>query len=569
MSIRLQALYNAVESDLIENTGHGLDFYRSIPGLLPDFTHAEASAWSLVNSLGKKYLPKDTKGADAAALAKFLHSNKLAGDWVYTPVTSGDEVLWGTFKDVLYKFFTPQGLPLCADLDLPFLYGRCGSGSAILASGEDFYSKMFSSRLSYVTPILRDHYLRNVHRFPEWLSAESFRSAALGEPVHVDCSRLSFVPKTTAISRTICVEPSLNMFYQLGLGTILEHRLRSFFKIDLSKQPEYNRENARIGSVDDSLSTIDLESASDSISTELCRQALPKEVFDLLMALRTPSCSLGDSVYTFNMISTMGNGFTFPLQTIIFACAVSAVYRVHGRTAKFGCGEPCGVFGDDIIVHSDMYERVVSFLTFLGFRVNRLKSFSKGPFRESCGCDFFNGRNIRGVYAKSLDTVQDIYALINALTWFSARTGLYVPSLVAKLKQWCDVTKTVPPTEDPSSGVQVPLHIASKRGLSRKYQSYAYVCYVCLPKVTRIGDGYIFTPRGVKKRIYNPSGLLIGFLSGMALSAGLPNRNVRERWRTKRRYCSSWNSLPPDSVGNHAVDWPRWETASSVNLLGY
>jgi hypothetical protein len=569
MSIRLLALYNAMDGDLIESTGKGVAFYRSCPELCPDFNHAEAAAWSLVHSLGKKYLPENTNDQDRLALAKFLHSNELAANWLYTPVTAGDEELFGTLRSVLYNFFNPGGMPLCADLDLPFLHGRCGPGSAILASGEDFYSKMFSSRLTYATPILREHYLRNVHRFPEWISAETFRSAALGDPVRSDCSRLSFVPKTTKISRTICIEPSLNMFYQLGYGTVLEQRLRSFFKIDLSKQPELNRRSALQGSLDDSLSTIDLESASDSVSLELCRQILPKDVFDLLMTLRTSSCSFRDEVYTYGMISTMGNGFTFPLQTIIFASAVRAVYKVHGRTAMFGHEGPLGVFGDDIIVHSDMYERVVRFLTFLGFRVNLSKSFSKGPFRESCGCDFFNGRNIRGVYAKSLKTVQDSYSLINALTWFSARTGIYTPRMVSRLKQWCDVTKTVPPTEDPSSGVQVPLSLASKRGVGSHTQSRAYVCYVHAPKPTKIGDGWIAMPRGTRRRIYNPSGLLIGLLSGMALSSGLPNRNVGERWKTKRRYCSWWNSLPPDTVGNHGVDWQRWETASSVNLLGY
>jgi hypothetical protein len=569
MSIRLQALYNAIEGDLIESSGKGVDFYKSCPSLCPDFTHSEASCWSLVHSLGKKFLPRDTSRADEAALVKFLHSNKLAGDWVYTPNTSADEELFGTFKQVLYEFFTPRGLPLCADLDLPFLHGKCGPGSALLASGEDFYSKMFSSRITYATPILREHYLRNVYRFPEWLSAESFRSAALGDPVRVDCSRLSFVPKTTVISRTICVEPSLNMFYQLGFGAVLERRLKTYFNIDLTKQPEFNRRNARVGSLRGSLSTIDLESASDSISTELCRRALPKEVFDLLMALRTPSCSLGENVYAFNMISTMGNGFTFPLQTILFASAVAAVYRVHRRVARFGFRGACGAFGDDLIVHSSMYDRVVSFLTFLGFRVNSAKSFSKGPFRESCGCDFFNGRNIRGVYAKSLDTVQDIYSLINALTWFTARTGIPVHRCVTKLKQWCDVTKTVPPTEDPSSGVMVPLKIASKRGMDRDVQARVYVCYVNIPSKVQIGEGWIAMPKGIKRRIYNPSGLLIGFLSGMALSSGLPRRNAQKRWKTKRRYCSYWDSLPPDNVGNHDVNWQRWETASLVNLLGY
>jgi hypothetical protein len=572
MSIRLSALYNALNDDLIEQTGKGVDFYKSAPCLLPDFTSDMAAAWSLTQSLGKKFLPKDTSIPDSVAYSKFLANNKAASEWVYKPVTSGDEVLYGTFKDVLYKFFTPQGLPLLSDLDTAFLHGRCGPGSAIEASGEDFYSKMFASRPTYSTSFLREHYLRNVHRFPEWISAETFRSAALGEPLYVECSRLSFVPKTTAISRPICVEPSLNMFYQLGCGAQIEARLRSFFKIDLSLQPELNRRNARIGSMGrykGCLATIDLESASDSISLELCRDALPKEAFHILSLLRTAKCSYKGDTHTFGMMSTMGNGFTFPLQTVIFASAVTAVYSVFGRTARFGLKGACAVFGDDIIVHSNMYERVVRFLHFLGFRVNTAKSFSQGPFRESCGCDFFNGVNIRGVYAKKLDNVQDSYSLINAMTWFTARTGIYLVRSVSCVMKWCDATKTVPPTEDPSSGIMVPASLASKRGFGRHTQARAYVCYVSVPATVRIGDGYINTPKGVKKRIYNPSGLMLGFLSGMALSSGLPRRIAKARWKTKRRYCSYWDSLPPDGVGNHAVDWQRWETASSVNLKGY
>ena len=579
MDHRLNALYNALDEDLVRETGKGLSFYRACPNLLPDFSHVESSSWLLCTSLGKKFLPKETGGLDQAAYTKFLECNTFAQGWEYTPNTSADEEFFGTFRDELYRFFTPGGLPLVGGLDEIFLYGKVGPGSAIFASGGDFYSKMFSSRLTYSTSILKDHYLRNVHRFPEWLSAESFRSAALGDPLHVESSRLSFVPKTTSISRTICIEPSLNMYYQLGLGSILEARLKSYFRIDLSLQPERNRELARIGSMAEldrslgdcpvlDLATIDLESASDSISLELCRRALPKEVFDLLMVLRTPSCSLGGTTHTFGMVSTMGNGFTFPLQTIIFASAVAATYRMARRTARFGLRGQCGVFGDDIIVHSDMYDRVCRSLRFLGFKVNYSKSFSQGRFRESCGCDFFNGRNIRGVYAKRLDSVTDSYALINAFTWWSARTGIFLPCTVAVLKRWCDVTKTVPPSEDPSSGVQVPISLASKRGIGQHTQSRAYVCYVFTPAKVKIGDGWIATPKGVRRRIYNPSGLWLAFLSGMALSAGLPRREAG-KWRTKRRYCSWWNSLPPDTVGNHGVDWQRWETANSVNLLGY
>lgn len=574
MSNRLAALYNSLDGDLIEETGFDTSFYRSCSSLLPDFTHAQAAAYSLSISLGKKFLPEDTEIQDAKALAKFEACNLLASKWVYKPITSRDEQVWGTFKDVLYRFFTPQGLPLICELDTAFLHGKCGPGSSVGGRGGDFYSKMFSSRLTCSTPVLKFHYLRNLHRFPEWIVAEDFRSASFGEPLEVQGSRLSFVPKTTAISRSICVEPTLNMFYQLGLADILERRLRSFFKIDLSKQPELNRDLARQGSISGDLATIDLESASDSISLEMCRASLPKEAFDIMKVLRSPSCSYRDKTYTFNMISTMGNGFTFPLQTIIFASAVSAVYKAwcfehsHGD-ATFGPNAPCGVFGDDIIVHSDMYDRVVRFLAQLGFSVNNSKSFSRGPFRESCGCDFFSGRNIRGVYCQRLNTPQDSYALINAINWFSARTGLKLERTVGQLKRWCNSNIVVPPAEDPSSGIQVPLCLLKTRTLGKQTQGIAYICYVSEPKVIRIGDSYINTPRGVKSRIYNPSGLLLAFLSGMALSSGLPLRNNKVKWRTKRRFCSSWNNLPPDSVANHGVDRQRWETAVSDNLLGY
>jgi len=74
----------------------------------------------------------------------------------------------------------------------------------------------------------------------------------------------------------------------------------------------------------------------------------------------------------------MGNGFTFPLETLIFWALTRAVC---GSTATVSA------YGDDIICPSDRAEDVIAVLTEVGFSVNLEKSFWNGPFRESCGSD--------------------------------------------------------------------------------------------------------------------------------------------------------------------------------------
>jgi len=56
------------------------------------------------------------------------------------------------------------------------------------------------------------------------------------------------------------------------------------------------------------------------------------------------------------------------------------------------------VYGDDIIVPSESYDMVSWALECFGFQVNPEKSFSTGPFRESCGTDAFAGTNVRPIF---------------------------------------------------------------------------------------------------------------------------------------------------------------------------
>jgi len=58
------------------------------------------------------------------------------------------------------------------------------------------------------------------------------------------------------------------------------------------------------------------------------------------------------------------------------------------------------VYGDDLIYPIEALEDVRAGLEFFGFTVNKEKSFSTGNFRESCGKDYFFGRNVRPFYLK-------------------------------------------------------------------------------------------------------------------------------------------------------------------------
>lgn len=236
---------------------------------------------------------------------------------------------------------------------------------------------------------------------PHFLCEES------GDPrdVAIGPARLDFVPKTAKTDRAIAVEPVLNQMVQLGIGDYIAKRLRRV-GVDIRDQTR-NQRAAREGSLSGASATLDLSSASDTISSRLVFELLPPDWFDLLDSCRSKELQYQDFKFIPEKFCSMGNGFTFPLETLIFyciacACADHSVYR----------GEVC-CYGDDLIVPVGSYDRLCSVLTSLGFLVNGSKSFSSGPFRESCGCDYFSGIDIRPLYIKGPLHGFDIFRLFN------------------------------------------------------------------------------------------------------------------------------------------------------------
>lgn len=208
----------------------------------------------------------------------------------------------------------------------------------------------------------------------------------------VDHNVLTFVPKNAKVDRAITIENDLNIYVQKGIGRVLRRKLLNF-GVDLDTQWKVNRTMASKAFAS-GYGTIDLSSASDTISLNLVRDFIPPDWFELLCMTRPDKTLYKDKLFTLEKFSGMGCGFTFELETIIFYSILQACKEYHRSP------HPITAFGDDLICGLDIYHDVVDCLNFLGFSVNSDKSFGYTTFHESCGADFFRGVPVRPFYLR-------------------------------------------------------------------------------------------------------------------------------------------------------------------------
>jgi hypothetical protein len=530
-----------------------LDSYsdKLIQYLESDLSHEFATeatryaAHSLREDVLKKYVSAIKDDAEQRGLEKFLAVNRRCKEFRLEVLSSDVQAQeWlGEVKNFIYRFLLTSGLPSLT-LGEILSRGKVGPGASLGAWGNDFYTKLFSSPLTCTSLSLYAAYRLHHLGDPRYESAEKLRSYSFGGPRLVPGNRLSFVPKTNDICRTICTEPTLNMFFQLGLGDWITDRLRWRVGIDLSSQQSVNRRLARIGSRTGSFSTIDLSSASDSLSRQMIREIFPRDFVAWLDLTRSPVSTLPDgSVVELAMVSTMGNGFTFPLQTLLFTACVAAVFKCSGRKIRYKKGKwlpNFAVFGDDIILPTSLGSDVIRLLGLLGFEVNSSKTFLEGPFRESCGGDYFKGKVVRPVHIRALATPQDRYVALNRLNEWTAQTGIPLRQTVQFLLGTVRF-RPVPLWENADSGVRVPLCLAGKLSRSRRYQSPVYKRWVASPPKLVVSDE-VLAPRRARRRIYNPYGLWITFLRGDMQRGVIPIRShSATRYVTKSAVAPNWD----------------------------
>lgn len=555
--------------------------YWGFPRWSQEAQPVDVAAQSLVASLSKKFRDEVGTKAEDAAYYKFLAINDRCKNWQLNLQFSWEEELVGLLKQEIDDFFHPGGEPLIQTERAIWDRGRCGPGASLGANGVDFYTKLFSSDLTATSFEVYYQYAEWCAADPKWRDAEFDRLTSFGLPSIISESKVTFVPKNRDTLRTICTEPNLNMFAQLGLGALLEDRLQSRFGIDFSVQPERSAELARLGSIAGAIDTIDLESASDSLSLSMLATILPEWVYDTFLMYRSPNTIVRGEQVKLHMISTMGNGTTFPLQTIVFSCVVQAVAKQMGASMRRAdlSWSPWGVFGDDIACPSFMTARVVRLLEILGFQVNREKSFTDKylTFRESCGYDYFRGHNVRGVYLKTLRTPQSRCVAVNLLNEWSARWGIPLRRSVGYLRDSVRIL-AIPPWVGVDAGIRVPL-MALRLGFVHVYRSnrwrysYLFRCYEPVVPSLRVLDDVIAIPRNlnrVPRRAYNPSGLLIAAIGGYLKGGRIPlalKQGESPNYRTKTGVTPFWGPTVEQVRAQGPAFWERWNTVVLENLF--
>jgi len=315
--------------------------------------------------------------------------------------------------------------------DVPFFKDVGWSpGRTTSASGDDVSHFGKYSSAPHCTVSASEHASRVLDDSPHWKAAACAAGRVLSGNL-VQGNVMLTVPKNAKTDRVICYEPHMNIRLQLAVGGYIRERLRREADVKLDDQ-SINRRRARNGSTSGRLATIDLTMASDTISSELIWELLPIDWACLLDSLRSKTTVLPDGrAVRVEKFSSMGNGFTFELESLIFYALAKS--QTNGRVT---------VMGDDLVVLSRDFDRVAYALELAGFILNRAKSFCDGLFRESCGGHYFGGLDVTPFFVRSLlkDTL-DVVLLHNQIReWLQRPLPGFVPragvNLLKRLRRY-------------------------------------------------------------------------------------------------------------------------------------
>jgi hypothetical protein len=272
------------------------------------------------------------------------------------------------------------------------------------------------------------------------------------QPIQLQEHSVMFtVPKKSDINRVACKEPEVNMLLQKAVGNHIRKMLRRKAGIDLNDQTN-NQVLAWAASKHGSLATIDLSSASDSITNQLVTELLPFDWWYLLDDLRVKQVQIGrdNTLHQLEMFSSMGNGFTFELESLLFwAITLASLevermtwvggHRVSPSTVVRRWKGKVSVYGDDIITPAWNFKVLKDVLGWFGFTVNPEKSFWTGKFRESCGGHYYLGADVTPFYVRGpVRTQVDVIRLLNRLMEWDARGVGFItdPDILAFHTKW-------------------------------------------------------------------------------------------------------------------------------------
>jgi hypothetical protein len=267
------------------------------------------------------------------------------------------------------------------------------------------------------------------NRFPFDLCGKTAGDPRDLPSIHEMPSRLMSVPKTSKGPRLIASEPASHMWCQQIIWKWLRTQLRSNVAggfINFRRQ-DLSGDMVLQASLDRKLATVDLSDASDRLSCWTVERLFRSNssVLNALHAARTRYIRIDNkknfsdelSFLSLRKFASQGTAATFPVQSICFLMIALGVC-VKGEVTEKSVKELRGlvrVFGDDIIIPSYGYARLIRVMDLLQLKVNVSKSYVNGHFRESCGSDGYLGHCVTPVKPRKLiaDSPASCQALVD------------------------------------------------------------------------------------------------------------------------------------------------------------
>lgn len=259
-----------------------------------------------------------------------------------------------------------------------------------------------------------DHGLTLAHNWASQYSEDRYEEE--GRYSFERCSQLVFVPKNIKKLRSISMEPTTLQFHQQGVMKELYRYFKYSYPLNniLHLQDQHvNKSFAYTASITDEYSTIDLSHASDSVTWDLVKHVF-KRVPNLmcwLVGTRSTHTLLpnGERI-ALAKFAPMGSALCFPVESLIFASIATLSVQLELKRKKVkgestrGLTRQIKVYGDDIIIPTYASKTCITLLRYFGFTPNEDKSYLEGPFKESCGGNYFAGVDITPLkYSAVLD----------------------------------------------------------------------------------------------------------------------------------------------------------------------
>lgn len=448
-------------SDILE--GDIAAVRRSSPALDDEMDIATYKATYQIQSINKRYRFRDDIYSDAelidASIMKFREVQDRISAHDLTSVDEFTTRVLNTAKiyiaQCLGKYSDEEHRTLCrfgrkASVGIPSRMANEAARWELPISGSLEQIKWFDSEMSQVVSV-QEYWAEQLGSDPNRSTYQETSSLAL-----------TLVPKTFKSLRAIMPNTTIGSYMSFGLGEMIRKRLQRK-GYDIRTLQQRHRILASQGSVHTKYTTTDLSSASDTISVALVKELFPSDWYEVLSKSRIGTVQLPDSTSIESQtFCTMGIGYTFPLQTLVFLSLLKAVeatlyHRWNRRTIS--------VYGDDMIYSSPMHTTVVRVFEQLGFCINVDKTFSTGHFRESCGGDYFHGVDVRpfqprngsvSVSPKAYEAM--LYKCVNGLLarWNEHEIGRTLAYLTSEIESVAVKCKLVPGDFPDDAGIKCP-----------------------------------------------------------------------------------------------------------------